>query len=150
MRTHIFKQFSLYLIVAGSAALLNFGSRFLYSRFVPFEISVMLAYTTGLIYNYSLSRRFVFEGARTVGKLKQLPMFTTVAMGGFALTWLGSVGTFWVLENFGLFGQRSQEALAHITGIGYGFIGNYIGHKYITFRQYSSPTDTYKGGNQCE
>ncbi|WP_281793872.1 GtrA family protein [Desulforhabdus amnigena] len=132
----MFKQFSLYLIVAGSAALLNFGSRFLYNAFVPFEISVVLAYTTGLIYNYMLSRRFVFEGACSVGKRKQLPVFTVVAMLGLTLTWLGSMEALSVLNSFGPLEERkSQEALAHIAGIGFGFIGNYIGHKYITFRR---------------
>ncbi|GLI34558.1 hypothetical protein DAMNIGENAA_19910 [Desulforhabdus amnigena] len=63
-------------------------------------------------------------------------MFTVVAMLGLTLTWLGSMEALSVLNSFGPLEERkSQEALAHIAGIGFGFIGNYIGHKYITFRR---------------
>ena len=55
------RQFMMFLLVGGVAALANFLSRILYSHWLDFTPAIVLAYITGMVTAFVLSRMFVFK-----------------------------------------------------------------------------------------
>ena len=54
------KQFARFVVLGGIAAVVNFGSRFLFSWLMPFEIAVICAYCVAAATGFLLFRLFVF------------------------------------------------------------------------------------------
>ena len=54
------KQFLGFLIVGAFAALVNFATRILLNRWMSFSSAIILAYLTGMIIAYLVSKAFVF------------------------------------------------------------------------------------------
>lgn len=131
----IFNQLSAYLIVSGVAALINFLSRFVYDLITNFEISLIMAYCTGLIFNFSLSKKFVFNSKESGKTLREFIKFFLVASGGLIALYISSVFVFW-LSNlyFSSYPIQLRKSVSHIIGIGVGFILNFVGHKFFSFR----------------
>ena len=61
MKSSESKRFMSFLIAGGLAALVNFGSRFLYDVFVTYTIAIILAYITGMVTAFYLNKLFVFQ-----------------------------------------------------------------------------------------
>lgn len=126
------KQF-LYFILSGSvAAGSNWGSRFLFSQFAPFEIAVTLAFFVGLLSGFILMRYFVFDG---VGKSIAPQAGKYIAVNFFALLQtllISLVFARWALPAFGI--HDNTEALGHLVGVLAPVITSYFGHKLITFK----------------
>ena len=59
------REFLLFLITGGIAALVNVVSRVGFSQLLRFELAVLLAYGVGMITAYVLARKFVFLQSRT-------------------------------------------------------------------------------------
>ena len=57
-------QFLLFLLTGGTAAAVNFGSRILYSAWIPFSYAVILAYLTGMVTAFVLAKLFVFKASQ--------------------------------------------------------------------------------------
>jgi len=55
------RQFLVFLLTGGFAALVNFLSRILYNTWMSFSSAVILAYITGMITAFILARIFVFR-----------------------------------------------------------------------------------------
>lgn len=55
------KQFILFVVTGGIAALVNFGSRFVFSVFTSFGIAVILSYLLGMVTAFALVKLFVFK-----------------------------------------------------------------------------------------
>jgi len=126
------KQFAFFLISGGLAAGLNWGSRFLFSEFVRFEVAVVLAFLVGLLSGFILMRVFVFNGAGRpivpqVGKYVAVNLFALVQTLLISL-----VLARWVLPSFGI--VEHAEALAHLVGVLVPVVTSYFGHKFLTFR----------------
>ena len=126
------KQFVFFLVSGGVAAGLNWGSRFLFSEFVRFEVAVVLAFLVGLLSGFILMRAFVFNGA---GK----PIFPQagkyVAVNLFALLQTLVISLLlarWLLPSLGI--VEHAEALAHLVGVLVPVVTSYFGHKFLTFR----------------
>jgi putative flippase GtrA len=120
-----------FLAAGGAAAVLNFGSRLLFSLYLSFEIAVVLAFCVGLASGFLLSRRFVFAPS---GKRVMREVWWFLAVNLFALvqTWLLSVYLAGLLVP--RTGTVTGEALAHAAGIMLPVVSSYVGHKYLTFR----------------
>ncbi len=126
------RQFLAFLVTGGSAALINFGSRILYSAWMGFSAAVVLAYLTGMISAFVLARTFVFSA--TTQPVQQSVLFfvlvnlvavvqtwaISVFLAGFLLPWLG-VGLF-------------VHEIAHGIGVIVPVFTSYIGHKRWSFR----------------
>jgi len=56
------RQFALFLASGGVAAAMNWGSRFVFSRWMSFELAVVFAFCVGLATGFVLMRAFVFAG----------------------------------------------------------------------------------------
>ncbi len=126
------KQFLAFLITGGIAALVNFGSRFVFSEYVSFGKAVILAYLVGMITAFILAKLFVFETSKHSTK-KEFFYFTLVNVVAIIQTYIISVGFAMYLFpdiNF----TFHPEAVAHAIGVVFPVFTSFIGHKYFSFK----------------
>lgn len=128
------KQFILFLITGGTAALVNFGSRIVYNQWVSFSVAIVLAYLTGMVTAFLLARWLVFKQteqsfARTV------MMFGAVNVLAVFQTWLITMGlALYVLPYFGV--TLFVAEIAHAVGVMVPVFTSYLGHKNFSFREH--------------
>jgi putative flippase GtrA len=127
------KQLLLFLITGGFAALLNVVSRVGFSRFLHFELAVLLAYGVGMLTAYALARKFVFVKSKTSVR-RSFAAFALVNLFAVLQTWLVSIGLRnWLLPLLGIVVMR--DLIAHSVGVAVPVLSSYFGHKHISFRQ---------------
>jgi putative flippase GtrA len=126
------KQFLLFLLTGGVAALVNFCSRIFYSQWLSFSSAIVLAYLTGMVTAFLLARRFVFNRSQSsVGK--SVLIFSLVNVLAILQTWLISLGlALHVLPASGV--TVFTHEISHAIGIAVPVFTSYLGHKYFTFR----------------
>lgn len=126
------REFSLFLLTGGVAALVNVVSRIGFSTVVRFELAVLLAYGIGMLTAYVLARRFVFLNSRTSIR-RSFAAFALVNLFAVLQTWLVSVGLRnWLLPLLGIVVFR--DLLAHAIGVAVPVVSSYFGHKHISFK----------------
>lgn len=132
------RQFSIYFVFSGFAALVNIGSRFVFSTvfLFPFPVSVTVAYCLGMVANYLLNRNFNFpKGPR--GVIHEIRTFFIVAIFGLFLT-NGLALLFKALFDYlvgNMLNLKGIEMAAHITAVGLTAIYSFFAHKHFTYRQ---------------
>ena len=125
-------QFLKFLFTGGTAALVNFGSRMVYSRWLDFSWAVVLSYLTGMLLAFVLARLFVFTGSHQPLH-RSLAVFALVNVLAIAQTWLISMAlAYHLLPYLGV--QRFAFEIAHAVGIVVPAFTSYIGHKRFSFR----------------
>lgn len=132
MRRSEVRRFALFLLTGGLSASVNLGSRLVLSLFLPYEVSVAVAYLIGMGTAFLLFRRFVFERGRFW--LTELKRFALVNVFAFCLVWVTSV----VLARvaFPALGFTwHAETVAHLIGVMMPVASSYYGHKKYSFRQ---------------
>lgn len=127
------KQFVLFLITGGIAALANFGSRFGFNVFTSFEVAVILAYLVGMISAFVLAKLFVFKES-SHSTSRSFAWFTIVNLVAVAQTYFISIGLFyygfpWLEYEF------YPAATAHAIGVIFPVFTSFIGHKYLSFKK---------------
>jgi len=126
------KQFISFLFAGGFAAVVNFGSRFFYSEFVSFGNAVILAYITGMITAFILTKFFVFEKSIHSVK-KEFYYFTMVNLVALLQTYIISVGFAEYL--FPMMGFKFYpKAVANAIGVVFPVFTSFFGHKHFSFR----------------
>ena len=129
------RQFLLFLITGGLAALVNVISRVGFSQLLRFELAVLLAYGVGMLTAYVLARKFVFLQSRTSVR-RSFAAFALVNLFAVLQTWLVSVGLRnWLLPLLGI--VVLSDLIAHSVGVLVPVVSSYFGHKHISFRQRS-------------
>ena len=127
------REFLLFLITGGVAALVNVVSRVGFSQLLRFELAVLLAYGVGMLTAYVLARKFVFLQSRTSVR-RSFAAFALVNLFAVLQTWLVSVGLHnWLLPLLGIVVLR--DLIAHGIGVAVPVLSSYFGHKHISFRQ---------------
>jgi putative flippase GtrA len=133
IRQFFSKQFVLFLLVGGTAAAVNLGSRVVYSLWLGFSWAVIFAYVSGMLTAFLLDRQFVFKKGKHSLRRSAL-YFVLVNLAGMAQTWGVSM---WLagslLPSLGL--TQNVEALAHLVGVGVPAFTSFLGHRYLTFRE---------------
>jgi len=126
------EMFVRFLIVGGTAALINFFSRIAYSQFVSFRIAVLIAFVTSMTFAFFLSKKYVFDKSeQTAGK--QFYYFTLVNLFAAVQVWVVSVGLAeYILPAMQV--ELFREEIAHMTGIIIPVFTSFIGHKKLSFR----------------
>lgn len=127
------KQFLAFLAVGGFAALVNFISRIGYNFWLNYEWSVFVAYLTGMLTAYALSRYLVF-GASNRNKASELYRFTLVNIIAVIQVWGISVGLARYIFPWLQFEVYPYE-IAHLIGLGVPIFTSFLGHKYFSFKQ---------------
>ncbi len=124
-----------FIVVSGVAALINFGSRILFSLVAPYPVAIALAFCAGISSAFVLNRWFVFDEP-TISLREQ--MFWFLAVNLFALAQTMAVSLlleYWLFPAVGM--RWHSEAVAHAIGIVFPIASSYLGHKKLSFR--SSP-----------
>ena len=78
-------QFVLFVLVGGTAAAVNFGSRIVFSLWMGYAAAIVLAYLLGMVTAFCLNRLFVFR-ATTSALHHQMIWFTLVNLLAVAQT----------------------------------------------------------------
>lgn len=126
------RQFAIFLLTGGFAALVNFTSRIFYNRWMNFSEAVICAYITGMITAFLLARMFVFrETTRAVHHAAWI--FTLVNLVAALQTWAISVGfAYYVLPMMDI--HTYDKEIAHALGVATPVFTSYLGHKKFSFR----------------
>jgi len=125
------RQFVVFLLTGGTAALVNFFSRIIYSQWLGFSSAVILAYLTGMVTAYVLARVYVFTGSHRLSR--SILYFTLINMLAIVQTWLISLLMLHhVLPAFDI--VRFAPEVAHAAGIVAPVFTSFLGHKYLSFR----------------
>ncbi len=126
------RQFLVFLLTGGLAAVVNFVSRIAYDVWVDFSTAIVLAYLTGMVTAFILARTFVFTESRTTLRRSVL-LFSLVNLTAVAQTWLISMGlALFALPALGV--SRFVPEIAHAVGVMVPAFTSYLGHKYWSFR----------------
>jgi putative flippase GtrA len=130
---HFFsKQFLVFLVTGGIAALINFFSRILFNLYWSFSTSVILAYLAGMCTAFVLAKLFVFKES-TQSIHRSAVIFALVNVIAVAQTWGVSMGLdYYILPNIGI--ARFAPEIAHAVGIIFPIFTSYLGHKYWSFK----------------
>ena len=126
------RQFLFFLLTGGTAAAVNFGSRIVYSQWLNFSSSVILAYITGMIFAFVLAKLFVFkESQQSVHR--SVAFFVLVNLVAALQTWAISMGlAYYLLPSLGV--TLFVREIAHAVGVAVPVFTSYIGHKRWSFR----------------
>ncbi len=125
-------QFIRFVATGGAAAVVNFGSRIIYSHWMNFSSAIVAAYLTGMVTAFILARIFVFNRA-TSSLSRTIVMFSIVNLAGVIQVWFMSV----LLADYllPLTGIKSNiQELAHGIGIIVPVFTSFFGHKYLSFK----------------
>jgi putative flippase GtrA len=126
------RQFLVFLLTGGFAAAVNFGSRILYNRTMPFSSAVILAYITGMITAFILARLFVFRDTRQATH-HAAGWFVLVNVVAVAQTWaISMLLVKWGLPALGI--TTFTREIAHGVGVVVPVFTSYLGHKHFSFR----------------
>lgn len=126
------RQFVVFLLTGGTAAAVNFGSRIVYNRWLPFSGAVILAYITGMITAFVLAKVFVFR-ASSQSTGRSALFFTLVNIVAVVQTWAISMAlAYYILPALGV-GNFVKE-IAHAVGVAVPVFTSYLGHKRWSFQ----------------
>ncbi len=126
------KRFFKFLIAGGTAAALNFGSRFIFSEFMPFEYAIVCAFFVGLTSGFILNKTLVFGPTDNTVRT-QIGAYVAVNLIALLQTWI--VTLLMASALIPSLGVTIGEALAHLCGIVVPACTSYFGHKYLTFKE---------------
>lgn len=126
-------QFVRFVLAGGIAAAANYGSRFLFSAWMPYPAAITCAYLVGMTVAFLLMRQYVFSAAGQP-LLPQVVKFAIVNALALLQTLVVSlVLARWVLPAMGV--QSHVEAIAHLVGVIVPVFTSFVGHRQATFRK---------------
>ena len=124
-------QFILFLLTGGFSAIINLTSRIIISNFLRFEVSVLIAYFTGMVTAFFLAKKYVFLNIQKSDK-KSFPIFAlvnfvailqTFLISKYIRIWLINISDNLIFIDF----------ISHLCGVIFPIFTSFYGHKYITF-----------------
>jgi putative flippase GtrA len=130
---HFFsRQFLVFLVTGGIAALVNFFSRILFNLYWSFSTSVILAYLAGMCTAFFLAKLFVFKES-TQSIHRSAVIFGLVNVVAAAQTWGISMGLdYYILPGLGV--THFIPEIAHAAGVLFPVFTSYLGHKRWSFK----------------
>ncbi len=132
IRQFISRQFLVFLLTGGTAAVINFGSRIVYSKWLNFSSAVILAYITGMITAFVLAKLFVFKESQQPVH-HSAAFFILVNLVAALQTWAISMGlAYYLLPLMGV--TLFVREISHAVGVVFPVFTSYIGHKRWSFR----------------
>lgn len=124
-------QFLQFVVAAGLSVPVNLGARVILSRWMPYEVALILSHVCGMVVAYGLTRLFVFApSGRSVSD--EMVRFAAVNVVSAAVTWLVAVAL--VRLVFPAVGFRqAPELVAHVAGLAVSAITSFVGHRRFSF-----------------
>jgi putative flippase GtrA len=127
------RQFLLFVLSGGVAALVNIVSRVGFSQLLRFELAVLAAYGVGMVTAYVLARRFVFAANRQSIR-RSFAAFALVNLVAVLQTWFVSIGMRNLLLPL-IWVTALVDLIAHGCGVIVPVFTSFLGHKHISFRE---------------
>lgn len=125
------RQFTMFLLVGGLAAAVNFGSRIAIDAVLDYVPSIIVAYCLGMVTAFVLNRAIVFKSANNALH-HQAAWFVAINLLAVLQTILVSLALArWLLPGMGL--EQHAETIAHAVGVAVPVVTSYFGHKYLSF-----------------
>lgn len=132
MKQYQSAQFGRFLIVGGVAAAVNTGSRVIYNLWTSYSAAIVLAYVTGMVTAFSLSRVYVFTTSRNTTAQSAI-FFVLVNCFAILQTWTVSILLAeYLLPALGI--PYFNREIAHMVGVAVPVFTSYIGHRQLSFR----------------
>jgi len=132
MNSFMSRQFLVFLLTGGTAALVNFGSRIFYNQWFNFSSSIVIAYLTGMITAFILAKLFVFKQSQQ-SLHKSIVFFILVNGVAVIQTWLISLGlAYYLLPRLHI--VMYVKEIAHAVGVIVPVFTSYVGHKHFSFK----------------
>jgi putative flippase GtrA len=133
------RRFVKFVAVSGIAAVANIGSRMLFSLWLGYVSSIVLAYGVGIFTAFLLNRALVF---READNPVHHQVFWFIAVNLVALIQTVFVSLLLARLVFpAMHFNWHADTVAHIVGVGFPTISSYLGHKHFTFRRGPSTAD---------
>ena len=134
LKVYFSKEFILFLLFSGLAAIVNFLSRIVFSFWLEYTIAIVLAYICGMITAFVLNKFFVFNKRAADNTPRQAVFFVVVNILAVAQTLLFSL----LFRNV-IFPEVGfvfyPEEVAHLIGVGIPVFTSFLGHKYFSFKK---------------
>jgi putative flippase GtrA len=133
------RQFGLFIVAGGLAALAHWGSRILFNEFMDFRVALVVAYTIGIGTAFALNKLFVFpdSGRALDAEIRYFVFFNVAA---FPLVWGASVFLAeYALPRAGV--TWHPREIAHAIAISLPLVLNFYLHKFVTFRPQEPAAD---------
>lgn len=127
------RQFLVFLICGGVAALANIVSRWILSHWLPYSVAIVLAFCCGLIVGYVLFKFVVFKSGNSNRTVSESIWYVFVNLLALIQTLL--ISLFFsrlILPSIGI--KDYADDIAHVIGVGIPVVTSYILHKYCTFK----------------
>jgi putative flippase GtrA len=126
------REFMGFLIAGGLAAGCNVGSRWVFSRLLPYPAAITLAYLVGMAVAFVVMRNLVFRPSSGLSKSTEFKRFTLVNLIGLAQTMLMSLAIArWLAPALGL--DRHAEEIGHTIGVAVPIFTSFVGHRRYSF-----------------
>jgi putative flippase GtrA len=124
-------EFGKFVLAGGTAAALNFASRFVFERHMPYAAAVAAAYGVGVITAFTLNRIFVFPAS---GKPlhHEISWFFLFNLLAFPVVIGVSAALSWVFTH--VVDKPIAQTAAHAISIVLPAVVNFAAHKFITFK----------------
>ena len=132
-------QFLRYFGSAFVALIVNLASRVFYELFFGFGVSVALGYVSGHFVNFAISQKYIFPKKAYKSTKIAFVRFSLVACVGLFVQTGIAIFVLEILQGASFVSEMGislewQKLIAHICGIGFSFICNFLGHKFFSFR----------------
>jgi putative flippase GtrA len=143
-------QFLVFLLVGGTAAVLNFSAGALvraYSASYPaFVASVTLGFVLGTLVSFVLNRHVTFR-ASAEAVAPQAFRFGVVALGSVVISVVVASAVLWAWELAGrVVLMRAQvETVGHLGAIGVSTVYNFLAMKFFAFRSARAASEPARG-----
>lgn len=124
-----FIQFFRYIFVGGIAAIVNIGMLYVFTDIfkIYYIISNVLSFTLGLIANYLLSKKFVFQKDTTISKKKEFIIYGLIGVLGLGFDTL----FVWLFTNFGKIYYLLSKIISTILVFIWNFVARKVFYKVI-------------------
>jgi len=134
------KQFVVFLLVGGTAALVNFFSgalvRAYWTSYPAYVAGVTLGFVLGTVVSFILNRRFTFKTSDQA-MTSEAFRFAVVALGAVLVSVAVASVVLWTWELVDrvLVTRAQVETLGHICAIGLCTVYNFLAMKFFAFRR---------------
>jgi putative flippase GtrA len=125
-------QFGRFLLAGGIAAAVNVASRIVYDMWTSYSVAIVLAYITGMITAFLITRTYVFPKGRN-SVARSATFFVIINIAAVLQTLVVSIAmTKYALPALGV--QTYVPEIAHMCGVAVPILTSYFGHREWSFR----------------
>ncbi|MDR2352713.1 MAG: GtrA family protein, partial [Deltaproteobacteria bacterium] len=127
-----YKKIFKFIVSGGIAAFVNLISRWILFHFLPYTVSITIAYILGMLTAFIIFKFFVFDSGQSGKTKKEVLFFILVNIFALIQTLIISVFLAEILFPYIDFKFYPYD-IAHIIGVAIPVLSSYLLHKKFTF-----------------